>query len=152
MDNTAQPNTTTPTTPETAAPASAQRTTSEIPMTPPTTPETPSTPPVTPGTPTTAPAMGATPPAEKKPLSKFVIVLVVLIFLVLLGVGGYLMMSKPTTPTPVAAVPTAAPTVTMSPEETEVNAIDTGASDSSDLDEVQNDVNSLTTPSPSTTK
>ena len=79
-----------------------------------------------------------------------------LLLLTLLGVGGYLVMSNQATTTPpVVTQPTITPTVTMSPDEQEINALDTGetSTDAADLEEDIESLSTTTTPSsPSATR
>lgn len=137
--NPAQPATPAPAQP--AAPSAAPATT-----TPPVTPVTDPAKPVE-GQPNTPPSGQTPPPAGK---SKKGLILAAVIFIVLLiGTAAVLFtqnqttqMGARTTPAPAAnqAVPSVVPTQTV---EEEVEAVDPGASESSDLNEVQKDINNL---------
>ena len=97
-------------------------------------------------TPSIQPVSAPPPPPEPKKSPMMMIIFIVVILLLAGGVSAYLLMNKPSQP--VTKVPVTQPTATptMSPEEKEVDAIDTGATESSDLEDVKNDVNSLTSP------
>lgn len=99
---------------------------------------------------TGSPSGSTPPPTEKKKIPMIVAILVIFLIVLVIGVAAYFMMNStaPKTTSLPVATPTVAPTATLTPEEEEVDAIDTGASESSDLEDVEKDINSLVSPTP----
>lgn len=88
------------------------------------------------------------PPPVKKG-NKGVILVILLVALLLLAALGYLFLSKKQEVKPVTVqqvvspTPTAEPTTTQTPEEQEVESVDLGDTDSSDMVDVENDISGL---------